>query len=376
MIKNVENENSSLTSDETKNKLVGDAVPSNTQEPFAETENPLLSVIVPSYNSEGYLSRCLRTLVDYKHWVEVIVVNDGSTDSTGELAEEWARNYPRNIRVCHQENKGHGGALNTGIVAATGTYLKVVDSDDWVDRAAMETVLEELAAALERGETLDMLVTNYVYEKQGRDRKAVMRYRNALPVGETVGWESLGRLRYEQYLMMHAITFRTQVVRDSGLRILEKTFYVDFIYSFVPLPYVKTLRYVDVDLYRYFIGRDDQSVNEKVMITRTDQLQRVNDALVDSMPHREELNPRLFRYMIHYMRINFAALSVFLILAGSEKHLEQRELLWSKVKRERPDIYRSLSRGPLGRGISIPGRIGQHITIVGYRVSTAVLGFN
>ena len=108
MIKNVENENSSLTSDETKNKLVGDPVPSNTQEPFAETENPLLSVIVPSYNSEGYLSRCLRTLVDYKHWVEVIVVNDGSTDSTGELAEEWARNYPRNIRVCHQENKGHG----------------------------------------------------------------------------------------------------------------------------------------------------------------------------------------------------------------------------------------------------------------------------
>ncbi|WP_396232251.1 glycosyltransferase [Gleimia sp. 6138-11-ORH1] len=342
----------------------------------AKSQQPLLSVIVPAYNSEEYLDRCLETLVDYQHQVEVIVVNDGSTDGTQELAEAWAKRYPQNIRVCKQENKGHGGALNTGIAAATGLYLKVVDSDDWVNREAMETVLAELNDSIARGETLDMLVTNYVYEKQGRDRKAVMRYRNALPVGRTVGWESLGRLRYEQYLMMHAVTFRTQVVRDSGLRILENTFYVDFIYSFVPLPYVKTLRYVDVDLYRYFIGRDDQSVNEKVMITRTDQLQRVNNALVDAMPRKEDLHPRLFRYMIHYMRINFAALSVFLILAGSKEHLEQRELLWAKVKNERPDIYRSLSRGPLGRGISIPGRIGQHITIVGYRVSTAVLGFN
>lgn len=337
---------------------------------------PLLSVVVPSYNSEAYLDRCLETLVNYDNQLEVIIVNDGSTDRTAEIAQQWVEKHPCCVRVVHQENKGHGGAVNAGIAAATGLYLKVVDSDDWVNREAMRTALKELQHSVAIGENVDMLVTNFVYEKQGRDRKVVMRFRNALPVRKTVGWDGLGTLRYEQYLLMHAVTFRTQVLRDSRVKLPEKTFYVDFVFTFVPLPYVKTIRYIDVDLYRYFIGREDQSVNEKVMITRTDQLQRVNNELVDHMPLREQLDPKLFRYMIHYLRINFASLSVFLALAGGEEHLRQREALWKKVKTERPDIYRPLATGLLGRGISIPGRLGGLIAVAGYRISTAILGFN
>ena len=223
---------------------------------------PLLTVIVPAYNSEDYLDRALTTLVGYGDELEAIIVNDGSKDRTAQIADEWAARYP-SVKVIHQENKGHGGAVNAGLAAATGTHVRVVDSDDWLDRRATNAVLDLLREEREAGRDLDLLVTNYVYDKQGKAHKAVIRYRNVLPRGRTFGWADLRRCRYDQYLMMHALTMRTEVVRASGLVMPEHTFYVDYLYSFVPLPSVSTIRYLDVDLHHYFIGRDDQSVNEK-----------------------------------------------------------------------------------------------------------------
>ncbi len=270
---------------------------------------PLLTVIVPAYNSEDYLDRALTTLVGYGDELEAIIVNDGSKDRTAQIADEWAARYP-SVRVIHQENKGHGGAVNAGLAAATGTHVRVVDSDDWLDRRATNAVLDVLREEREVGRDLDMLVTNYVYDKQGKSVKAVIRYRNVLPRGRTFGWADLRRCRYDQYLMMHALTMRTEVVRASGLVMPEHTFYVDYLYSFVPLPYVSTIRYLDVDLYHYFIGRDDQSVNEKVMITRLDQLARVNEAMARALPPRAEVEDKLWRYMVHYLRINAVVCSV------------------------------------------------------------------
>ena len=261
---------------------------------------PLLTVIVPAYNSEDYLDRALTTLVGYGDELEVIIVNDGSKDRTAEIADEWASRYP-SVKVIHQENKGHGGAVNAGLAAATGTHVRVVDSDDWLDRRATNAVLDVLREEREAGRDLDLLVTNYVYDKQGKAHKAVIRYRNVLPRGRTFGWADLRRCRYDQYLMMHALTMRTEVVRASGLVMPEHTFYVDYLYSFVPLPYISTIRYLDVDLYHYFIGRDDQSVNEKVMITRLDQLARVNEAMTRALPPRADVEDKLWRYMVHYL---------------------------------------------------------------------------
>ena len=202
---------------------------------------PLLTVIVPAYNSEDYLDRALTTLVGYGDELEAIIVNDGSKDRTAEIADEWAARYP-SVRVIHQENKGHGGAVNAGLAAATGTHVRVVDSDDWLDRRATNAVLDVLREEREAGRDLDLLVTNYVYDKQGKAHKAVIRYRNVLPRGRTFGWADLRRCRYDQYLMMHALTMRTEVVRASGLVMPEHTFYVDYLYSFVPLPYISTIR--------------------------------------------------------------------------------------------------------------------------------------
>ena len=116
---------------------------------------PLLTVIVPAYNSEDYLDRALTTLVGYGDELEAIIVNDGSKDRTAQIADEWAARYP-SVRVIHQENKGHGGAVNAGLAAATGTHVRVVDSDDWLDRRATNAVLDVLREEREAGrEALD-----------------------------------------------------------------------------------------------------------------------------------------------------------------------------------------------------------------------------
>jgi len=333
---------------------------------------PLLTVIVPAYNSEDYLDRALTTLVGYGDELEAIIVNDGSKDATAQIADEWAARYP-SVKVIHQENKGHGGAVNAGLAAATGTHVRVVDSDDWLDRRATKAVLDVLREEREAGRDLDLLVTNYVYDKQGKAHKAVIRYRNVLPRGRTFGWADLRRCRYDQYLMMHALTMRTEVVRASGLVMPEHTFYVDYLYSFVPLPFISTIRYLDVDLYHYFIGRDDQSVNEKVMITRLDQLARVNEAMTRALPPRAEVEDKLWRYMVHYLRINAVVCSVMAQLSGTPEHLALKEQIWETMDQINPEATDRLRQDLLA---GLVRHASPKVVRGGYKVAAAVLGFN
>ncbi|MCD4549519.1 glycosyltransferase family 2 protein [Schaalia sp. lx-260] len=339
-------------------------------------DRPLLSVIVPSYNSQDYLGRAMQSLVGYGDEVEVLIVNDGSTDETARIADQWAAQHPGRVRAIHQKNAGHGGALNAGIAHARGTHLKVVDSDDWVDRAAMQEVLRTLRTDRENGQILDLLVTNYVYEKQGRAHKAVIKFRNVLPQGRVITWDDMRPCRYDQYLMMHSLILRTDLVRESGLILPEHTFYVDYLYSHTPLPLVRTIRYLDVDLYRYFIGRDDQSVNESVMITRIDQLLRVNLAMVEAMPNPADVPANLYRYMVHYLRINCAACTVMLLLSGTPEHLETKERLWRELAERNPQASRAVRADLLGCLITLPGRAGQRVITAGYKVARSFIGFN
>lgn len=337
---------------------------------------PLLSVIVPAYNSQDYLDRCLRTLTGFGKELEIIIVDDGSTDQTGIIAHKWADLAPQAIRVIHQDNAGHGGALNAGIHAANGMYIKIVDSDDWLSRKALRYVLEDIRSTCALGDNPDLIITNYVYEKQGRGLKTRIRYRNVLPVERTVTWDSLGTFRYSQYLMMHALMYRTDVLRRSKLVLPEHTFYVDFLYSFTPLPFVRSVRFIDVDLYRYFIGRGDQSVNEQVMVTRTDQFERVAKGMLHSMPEAGTVPARLYRYLVHYLRINVTILSVMLLIAGDSASMQRRERFWQELSEAYPTVYAQLRNDPLGLAVSTPGRIGEVLSLTGYRIASRVVGFN
>ena len=181
------------------------------------------------------------------------------------------------MKAVHKENGGHGSGVNTGLQLAAGVYFKVVDSDDWLDEAAYEKLLGRIRGFCVKketrliGEIPDMLVCNYVYDHLDEGTSRVMRYRNIFPIEEMCDWNDIGRFHASQYLIMHALIFRTEVLRRTGVVLPEHTFYVDNIFAYRPLPYVESIYYINTDLYHYFIGREDQSVNEEVLKQRIDQ---------------------------------------------------------------------------------------------------------
>ena len=235
----------------------------------------LLSFAVPCYNSEAYMEKCIESLLPGGKDVEILIVDDGSSDRTAEIADAYAERYPGIIRAIHQPNGGHGAAVNTGLKNAAGIYFKVVDSDDWLDRDSYLRVLKRLRTLIKLNTLPDMFLANYVYEKEGSKHKKVMRQKG-FPKEKMFGWDDVGHLAKGHYILMHSVIYRTQMLHDCGLQLPEHTFYVDNIYVYKPLPYVKNMYYMDVDLYRYYIGREDQSVNEQTMIRRIDQQIRVN----------------------------------------------------------------------------------------------------
>ncbi len=104
----------------------------------------LLTFAIPSYNSQDYMEHCIESLLPGGEDVEILIVDDGSKDSTAEIADSYEKKYPGIVRAIHEENGGHGEAVNAGIRNATGLFFKVVDSDDWVDYEAYMKVLAKL----------------------------------------------------------------------------------------------------------------------------------------------------------------------------------------------------------------------------------------
>ena len=274
----------------------------------------LLSVAIPCYNSENYMRHCIESLLPGGEEVEILIVDDGSTkDRTGEIADEYERNYPGICRAIHQENGGHGEAVNAGLRNASGIYFKVVDSDDWVNEEAYMEILDTLRTFVKGETTLDLLVSNFVYEKQGARRKKVMNYQKALPVRQLITWSDVKHFMLGQYILMHSVIYRTELLRECGLELPKHTFYVDNIFVYQPLPYVKTLYYLDVNFYRYFIGREDQSVNEQIMIGRIDQQILVTKLMLGYHDVMKLPNRRLRSYMIKYLEIMMTISSILAI---------------------------------------------------------------
>ena len=327
------------------------------------------------------MENCVSSLVVGGDEVEVLVVDDGSSDRTAEIADELEAKYPGIVRAVHQPNKGHGGAVNTGIENASGLYFKVVDSDDKVKASAFKTILDKLRDNKDAEEKIDLLISNFVYDKEGQAHKKVMEYRKVLPVNRMFSWDEAKRFRKGQYILMHSVIYRTQLLRECGLRLPEHCFYVDNIYVFNPMPSVKNLYYLDVNFYYYFIGRDDQSVNEEVMIGRLDQQSRVNrimfDFFSDSIAEgRIKMKSPLYRYMYNYLEIITTITSVLAIISDDHQKIAIKDDLWEYLSEKDHELYLKLRRGIFGTVVHLPGRVGKRVVSTGYGIARNIFGFN
>ena len=337
----------------------------------------LMTFTVPCYNSAGYMSKCIDSLLKGGDEVEILIIDDGSKDETGAIADRYEREHPGICKAIHQENGGHGEGVNQGIRNARGVYYKVVDSDDWVDVPSLHKALDKLRQFVRDSKAVDMLICNYVYEHVEDNTQRVMHYRNVFPRNRVFGWEQIGRFRPSQYLLMHSVIYRTQLLRDCGLELPKHTFYVDNIFVYQPLPYVKSMYYMDLDLYRYFIGRADQSVNESVMVKRVDQQLRVTKHMIDcqdldALKHEK----RLRAYMLHYLSMMMTVSDIFLLLDGTPEAYTKKKELWQYLKDHvSPKVYRSvvLSLGGV-TNVSVPG--GDKVVLGCYRLAKKLFKFN
>ncbi len=336
----------------------------------------LLSIAIPCYNSQDYMERCIKSLLPGGGDVEIIIVDDGSRDMTPEIADAYRKKFPDIVKVVHQENGGHGEAVNAGLKNASGLFFKVVDSDDWVDEDAYQQILDTLREIVGSDHTLDMLISNFVYEKEGAKHKKVMKYTSALPQDQLFAWDDVRHMHKGQYLLMHSVIYRTKLLQECNLKLPKHTFYVDNLYVYEPLPFVKSMYYLNVDFYRYFIGRDDQSVNEQVMIRRIDQQIKVNKMMIDAYDLWKISNKKLRRYMFNYLEIITVISTVLLIRSGTEENLEKKRELWRYIKQKDLRLFHRLRNGIMGNTMNLPGKGGRKISIAAYKIAQKVVGFN
>ena len=194
-------------------------------------------------------------------------------------------------------------------------------------------------------------------------------------MNEIFGWDSV-HMSKGKYLLMHSIIYRTKLLHECGLELPKHTFYVDNLFAFEPLPFVKNMYYLDVNFYRYFIGRDDQSVNEKVMISRVDQQIFVTKSMIDMYDMRKISNKKLRAYMTNYLAIMMTVSSILLIRSKNAENLEKKRELWQYLKKNHYGTYWKIRYGILGQTMNLPGKGGRKISVATYRLSQKVVGFN
>ncbi|MHB1483592.1 MAG: glycosyltransferase family 2 protein [Saccharofermentanales bacterium] len=336
----------------------------------------LLTLVVPSYNVEKYIRRCLDTLVQGGDEVEIIVVNDGSTDDTAKIAQEYVDAYPQSVNLYTKVNGGHGSTINKGLEIATGEYFYVVDSDDWLDVDALHKLLDLIRKTKKNNQSVDLFIVNFVYEHVEDNTQNIVHYRNILPIDKVFKWKDTKKFDLAKFILLHSTVQKTSILRQSGIVLPEHTFYVDNIMVYQPLPYFKTMYYIDIDLYRYFIGRIDQSVSHTSMINRIDQYIRVAKIMISSH-HLETIeDPKLRKYMYSYLSIVLTIVNTFLTLSKKDENNVKKEELWKYLKEFDKAMYRKIRTKPLYAASQMNGKAGRFLLRSGYKVGRKIFKYN
>ncbi len=336
----------------------------------------LISFAIPCYNSQDYMAKCIESILPGGDDIEILIVDDGSTDNTAQIADDYAARYPGIIRAIHQENGGHGEAVNAGLRNATGLYYKVVDSDDWLDAEAYPQVLSTLRRLRDEGTIVDMFLVNYIYDKVHEGKQRRMMYKALFPQDQVIGWSDMKRNIKGFTILMHSVIYRRQLLVDCGLELPKHTFYVDNLFVYLPLPSVKTLYYQNADLYHYYIGREGQSVAEQTMIKRLDQQLRVNYILLDSVDPWSVEEKHLREYMLSFLEMITVVSSALGYVSGTPENLAKVQKLWNYIKNKDERTWRHLRWGILGSSMNLPGRFGRRLSVTAYKISQKVMQFN
>ncbi len=334
----------------------------------------LLTVTVPCYNSQDYMESCINSLLAGGERVEIIIIDDGSKDDTGAIADRYAAQYPTIVKAIHQENGGHGEGINQGLRHATGTYFKTVDSDDTLsaDFPAFLDTLEEC----ERSGGVDLAVTNYYYVHSDGKGDRSINYSNVLPEGRIFGWPETKRFRIYELLTIHSCTFRTEMMRKWECELPKHVFYEDNLMVCQTMPFVKRMYYRNTDLYRYWIGRPDQSVQRSAMMKRYHHQVLVSQRCFTSFHLDEIQEPRLNRYLRHELFMMLGIATLFARLNKSAETDVALKKMWEACIAHDPKWGKHFRYHTPLWFVNLPGKFGQNFACFIYNTANKVVRFN
>jgi glycosyltransferase involved in cell wall biosynthesis len=235
----------------------------------------LLTIVVPVYNTEIYLKKCLDSVVrsNYIELLDIILVNDGSKDSSVEILREYETEHKESVRVIDKENGGNGSTINVGLDIAEGKYFRVLDSDDWFDTDSFDMYIDFLKTT-----DVDLVLTNYSREYIYSGESVFQPYEiKNIEYEKIYELDKCGADFFEETFIFRLATstYKLSILKEADLKLIEKCFYVDMQYNIYPVPFVNTFLFLNYRVYRYFIGRLEQSINYENFVRNYEHHNRV-----------------------------------------------------------------------------------------------------
>ena len=330
-----------------------------------------ISFVVPCYNSEAYMEHCIESLLIGGDDIEIIIIDDGSKDKTGKIADKYAKKYPKIVKVHHQENGGHGEGINQGLKLATGRYFKVIDSDDWADEKSYKTLLKKIKKI-----DSDLIIMNYVYTYTDGRKDQVIDFSNVFPSNQECTWADTKKFKTTQYLSLHSLMYKKEVLDKTNIELPKHCFYEDNLFIYLPMINVKSIYYLPLDFYRYFIGREDQSVQEPQLIKRSSHQRLVSELVLNAYDLDTIIDKKLYKCMYRECVFLATIAVVFTRLAKTPEAEKEYKEFWANVKKGNPKLYRKIRYFTKAGWSSIPGPIGRAAMIAGYRFAHSLVNFN
>lgn len=277
----------------------------------------LLSFIIPAYNVEAYIEVCLRSFLNplSLEQTEVIVVNDGSSDRTEEIVQNYVRQYPSFFRLYSQENGGHGKAINSGVQLAAGKYFKVIDADDWV----VTENLPKLLAYLAELEADVVLTPFHQVNMADRSRETWRMYCSPYGRSYTLGEVVAAFRDFERCLTFHGIMYRTSFYRSYGHVLPEKVYYEDQEFASIPCCHASSIVPIDLFLYQYLVGNSQQSVSRSNRVKRIEDIGTVSQNILRYLKEHPELNSDAKEYLLKKAEVVVLSYYVTACLFQSDK---------------------------------------------------------
>lgn len=294
----------------------------------------ILSISVAAYNLEKYIEQNIKSFINskYRDEIEVLIIDDESTDQTANIVKRYEKAYPNTIRLIKQKNAGPGSTVNNGIKNAKGKYFKMVDGDDWVETSQLDEMIEKL-----RNVKTDLIITNY--EKYSEKEKKIIEVINAdLPKNIDLQFNEVCS---KLFLPMHQITIKTSILQNNKVK-LDNGFYTDTEYALYPLPYVKTIMYLDLNIYVYRIARAGQSVSIKSL---QKNIEMHNEVLNNLITFYEKNKPNLDITVLEHIakriaRVAWNETATMLTFKNNKDMKKDIKEFILKLKNKSYDIYK------------------------------------